>query len=213
MNLLRMLCCALGSAAFAGTFAIAGCSGDVNSTGGEGGSGSASSSAASTGTMNPTAGGPETCADICHKLETNNCGAPPQGDCTAFCQDQFEKAGECADELGALYACWLPFAVDCPDEPPPECQSEESAFEACDAIHGCGDTQCSAGQGPNGVEECGCKQTCAMKDLETSCKADPMAMKSTCDCLVDGTSIGTCEGGAELSCGIEGSCCEALFKE
>jgi hypothetical protein len=212
MPIFRRLCCALGSAAFAGALAIAGCSGDVNSTGGEGGSGSATSSATSTGTTNPTAGGLQTCADLCHRLETNNC-AVPQLDCTAFCQDQFDDVGECEDELDAVYACWLPLAGECPDEPPPECKAEEDAFKACDAIHGCGSAECSAGGGPNGAESCGCKQTCAMKDLETSCMSDPMAMKSTCDCLVDGVSIGTCEGGAELSCGIEGGCCEALFKE
>lgn len=186
--------------------ALVGCGGDAASggAGGDAGSGGSSTSSSSTG------GGVLACVDLCHKLDTNSCGAAPQ-DCAAFCQGQFADAGICAEELDALYACWLPVSPACPTKPPPECKAEEDTYEACVAVYGCEPAECTGSSGPDGAAECGCSQVCATKLYATACSTD--ATKSSCECFIDGVSIGTCEGGADVPCGINTGCCAGLFKK
>jgi hypothetical protein len=193
---------------FAAFILLAACGGEVSS-GGSGGSGGAGG-AGGEGGMNPTGGGSQQdCLDFCHKLQTSNC-MQQIGDCTEFCSMVYGESGaECADEVDALFACWLPSASMCLNDPPAACQPQVDTMEACKDIYGCGPTVCSAGGGPGGESECGCSQTCAMKEQSTSCTQGANGI--ACECSVNGMIVGTCQGMGELECGIAESCCAMFF--
>jgi hypothetical protein len=206
---MRILSSILGGLLGAAVVSMGACGGEVTtstSTGSPGGAGG--SGATSTG--NPTGGATkQPCLDFCHKLETMNCGGQ-LGDCTEFCDQIYEEAGaECGDEADALFACYLPAASGCPDEPPAECEAADDAFNQCKMMYGCDPGECYAGGGPDGAEECGCTDTCSMKTYETACKKD--AAGSSCDCLIDGQSVGQCDPGAELECSVKAGCCNQYF--
>ncbi|XYH97806.1 hypothetical protein ACMHYB_60320 [Sorangium sp. So ce1128] len=171
-------------------------SGGSDSSDGSGGSGSA-----------PTA--EQQCVDFCDRLNANGCNARAV-DCAARCQDQLERFGaECEDLAGALFACMLPFAASCQDEPPPACERLGEEVEACIELHGCGGQVCSSGGGPEG-ETCGCESTCQGKRHETKCET-PAGGATTCACIVDGVEVGTCEGESASVCGVKESCCQEYF--
>lgn len=195
---------------FSVSAALAACGGDVSSSGDAGSSSTSGSSSSSSGSAPK---GVEACYDFCHTLQTNNCPAQPP-DCTTYCDPMFANAGaECSDELGALYACYQLHSASCPDEPPMQCQSLADAVQACVEQFGCVGGSCFGGGGVGGngsVSQCGCDETCKMKKYETSCTSD--GAQSTCDCLVDGISVGTCMDGADPICGVKDGCCNQFFK-
>lgn len=204
----------LGGLLFAGFTTVAACGSDVNE--GSGGSGSASSAVSTTGSTSSTGGGDgkQACADLCHAREVNNCGGP-LGDCNTDCDAQFASIpAECVDELGAVFTCNLPFFENgaCPEEAPSECASVEEAFQACEEANGCVGDECYNAAGRNGDMECGCSMTCQKKLYATSCKTTNGS--SSCDCMVEGTSVGTCipEAGAGEMCSVDSGCCNTYFK-
>lgn len=149
--------------------------------------------------------GQQACLDICHELETNDCGAVP--DCGELCEGQFGSAGPCADELAELYLCWYANAV--PGEctlPPSACDAQYEAYEECRDQHGCGEVMCySGGSTGTGTMDCGCETTCGGRKLETTCSG------SSCECFVDGASVGMCDASDGDPCDIESGCCSELF--
>lgn len=150
----------------------------------------------------------QACLDWCHKTETSNC-MTQVGDCTDFCTLIYKDAGpECADELDAMFGCWLPLAATCSEEPPAACQAEVDAFEACQEAFGCGPSTCSGGGGPDG-EACSCSQECAMKTYDTACSID--ASGSSCECKLNGMVVGTCQGMTSGECSIQDGCCAQFF--
>jgi hypothetical protein len=209
---MRILSSILGGLLGAAMVSIGACGGEVTSstsTGSAGGTGG--SGATSTGTGNPTGGATkQPCLDFCHKLETMDCFAQLD-DCNEYCDPTYYNAGaECADELDAVYTCWLPKLTSCPDQPPPECKAEDDTFKQCQDMYGCVPGECYVGMGPDGAEDCGCTKTCGMKSYETMCKKD--AAGSSCDCLIDGMSVGQCDPGAQLECSTEAGCCKQYFE-
>jgi hypothetical protein len=187
-------------------FSLAACGGEVSpGTSGAGGSGGGAGGAGGGG---PT--GEQACLDFCHKMETNNCGQ--MTDCTKYCDEVFANGTpKCTDELGAMYACYLAeIGTTCPKDSPAACMSQTQAAQACQAMYGCtGESGCTGSSGPNGTT-CGCTETCVGKAYETSCTTDPNTMKTTCDCKVNGASVGTCDGSPN-ACGIKDSCCQTQY--
>lgn len=202
---IRPVVCVFAACSFV---AWVGCGGDVTSNSTTGSSGAGSGSGSSSGSTDPIGDGVIACADLCHKLEVNNCGGSPQ-DCAAYCQGRIADAGQCAAQLGELYICWAANAQLCPTDPPPECKAEEDTYEACVAVYGCAPGDCMGSGGPNGVTECSCSQVCAMKTYTTSCKTDMAG--TSCECFVDNVSAGTCQGESDQACDINKGCCASLF--
>ncbi|WP_437287886.1 hypothetical protein [Sorangium sp. So ce406] len=175
--------------------------------GGDGGSGDAGGAGGSDDTG--SSGALQACLDYCD--EVSNCADPDASCADGFCEEQIQRAGaECEDELGAAFACFLPFAtVQCGFEPPDACRDEIDALEACTELHGCGGQLCNGGGGAEG-ETCGCTSTCQGKQYETQCDT-PAGGETTCACLVDGVEVGTCEGESATACGVKESCCQAEY--
>jgi len=187
-----------------GLLAACGSSSPNNPTG-SGGSGGAGGAGGAGG--GPT--GQQACLDYCHKLETNNCMGQ-LGDCTMYCDDLFEEAGtECADEAGKFFECMLPLASSCPTEQPMECADEEEAVEACFKANTCAG-ECNESNGPDGASSCGCTETCQGKDYETQCDT-PAGGMTTCQCLVEGSVVGTCTNATAAACGVKESCCQDQY--
>jgi len=170
-------------------------------------SSSSSSTSGSSGSGDPV----QDCADWCHKYETLNCNLPGGSDCNTMCAEQV--AGypmECADLVAAYFACLVQNTTTC--DFPTMCQAPQDSLDACQAMYGCtGDGICSAGMDMNGNANCGCEDTCKNIKYSTDCTTPAGGGMTTCDCLVGGQSVGTCQQPDANACGPQDSCCNAMY--
>jgi hypothetical protein len=146
---------------------------------------------------------------------------PADPDPVATCKDIFQNAGpDCADETALEYDCYRNFAKaqdpnnhDCPLPWPKECLGLSQASSSCAHKFGCVDIldSCNWGPRPDGGVECSCIRECMLKFYKARCWAS--GTTSTCDCLVDDVSVGTCDGGAMPVCDkyLLESCCNQYF--
>ncbi|TKD04553.1 hypothetical protein [Polyangium fumosum] len=186
---------------------LAACGSDVtnNGQGGAGAGGSGGTGGAAPGDAR------QVCMDYCHVGEVNNCGMQ-LGDCNAFCDEAFaDIPPECEDQFGALFACYIPAAKDCPNDPPPECNDEQEAALMCQMANGCLEAECFAGAGPNGESSCGCSSTCKGEPYSTSCETPANGGMTTCTCTTGDAVVGTCTNPDAETCGPQTSCCAELF--
>jgi hypothetical protein len=127
----------------------------------------------------------------------------------AWCEEFFQSAGpDCKDELTATYVCYLddvqaqdPNNPMCPIFLPDQCASLDNDASQCITDFGCRNPfadPCITEQGPNSEQGCVCSRACKKILYQSKCWTD--GTTSTCDCLVDMVSVGTCQGGPELSC-------------
>lgn len=178
---------------------------------GQGGSGGGSGGAGGAGAGGGSGDGKLACMDFCHLADVNNCQMM-FGDCTTFCDEVFAEGGpECEDEFGALFACYLPTAKNCPDEPPAECNDEAATAQQCQAQNGCIEGECFGSGGPNGETGCGCTSTCKGTSYATSCETPAGGGMTTCTCSMGDTVVGTCTNTDANECGVKTSCCAELF--
>jgi len=187
---------------------VAACGSEVNGTGGTNGAGAGSSSS-STGTPGTTA--EQACNDLCHKLETMNCTLGPN-DCATTCSDFLaDMPPECETAGAAQFNCGIANSTTC-DEPA-ECKDEQEAFSTCQAMYGCSkEGVCFGGGGPGGETSCGCDETCKGTKYSTNCTTPAGGGTTTCDCLKDDTSVGTCTMTTDPgSCGPKSTCCNDQF--
>ncbi|HRI66144.1 MAG TPA: hypothetical protein PK156_17975 [Polyangium sp.] len=171
-------------------------------------SGSSSSSSSSGGS---TTGDPVLdCADTCHKLEILNCTLGGS-DCNTQCTEQIAKyPPECATNVADYYACLAQNTTSC--EFPMMCQSLQTALDTCQAMYGCSnDGTCSNGAGMGGEMTCGCDETCKGKSYSTMCTTAAGATMTTCDCIFEGMSLGTCQQTDANACDVQGSCCNEMY--
>jgi len=197
---MRMFSALLGMVLLGAASLLSACEGDStnNDSGGAGGGG-------------PT--GMQACYDYCHELEVNSC--PDASDtCTKECDGFITLYGtECENEVGAAYACLLPFTSTCADEQG-ACKDAWDTFETCAGMHGClilGGDSCPGGVGMNGDVSCGCGNLCFGKTYQTDCST-PAGGTMTCKCLIDGVEVGTCDDGDQLYCkSATRGCCQAEY--
>jgi hypothetical protein len=64
--------------------------------------------------------------------------------------------------------------------------------------------------GPIGL--CGCAGPCSDGKMRAIGCGGNATTGVTCDCVVDGETVGTCDS-PTLACQLPGSCCEAIFDE
>ncbi|MDI1446166.1 hypothetical protein [Polyangium sp. 6x1] len=199
---MRMFSALLGMGLLGAASLLSACEGDStnNDSGGAGGAGGAG----------PTI---QACYDYCDALEANSC--PDASDtCMKRCDGFIDLyTAECEDELGAAYACLLPFASTCADDQG-ACKDAWDTFETCGGMHGClilGSDSCPGDVDMNGDVNCGCGNLCFNKTYETDCSA-PAGGTMTCKCLVDGVEVGTCDEGEQQSCkSATRGCCQAEY--
>jgi hypothetical protein len=153
----------------------------------------------------------QACNDFCHKLETLNCSLGGGGDCGTQCTDQTKDVPpECEAAMTALYMCYTDNAqADC--DQPMACADEEDTVQACIKMYGCANDGCFGGQGMNGESSCGCDDTCKGTKYSTNCTTPAGGGMTTCDCLVDEMSVGTCTQTDTDGCGTKDSCCNAQY--
>ena len=193
---------------------LAACGSDVTNNGqggsGAGGAGGSGGSGGNGGTSPGDAR--QACLDFCHIGEVNNCGMQT-GNCNEFCDEVFvDMPSECEDEFGSLFACYIPAAKDCPNDPPPECNDEMEAAETCQMANGCvDDAECFAGAGPNGESSCGCTSTCKGVTYSTNCETPGNGEMTTCTCTQGDMVVGTCTNPDVEACGPKTSCCAEFF--
>jgi hypothetical protein len=186
----------------------AACGSEVEQGTTTGGSSTSSSSSTSSGSGDPALD----CADACHKLETLMCNLPGGGsDCNTTCAEQVASfAPECANEVAAYFACLAQNMTTC--DFPTVCDGVETALDTCQATNGCSpEGTCFGGGGMNGEMMCGCEETCKGKQYSTDCTTPAGGGTTTCDCLVSGTSVGTCTQMDSNACGVQASCCNAMY--
>lgn len=191
----------------AGSFVGGACTSvEINGPMGSSGTSSGSGSSSSGG----SGGAAQDCADTCHRLETLGCTFGGT-DCNMECADQI--AGfptECADQVAAYFACLAQHATTC--DFPPMCMGQQAALEDCREMFGCaGGGTCFGGSGMGGETSCGCEDTCKGTQLATDCTTPAGSTITTCDCRVEGMSVGTCQQGDANLCGVEEGCCNAMF--
>lgn len=159
---------------------------------------------------NQSALGKADCDNFCTQLNTNACSQAAE--CPAECDKQFGLAGPiCEDQLGALYACYSNHAETCLASLPMECLDEAQAAKVCAAKYGCVEGGVSVGSLPTGEVTCGSDISCTGKKYKVDCSAPMSDVDKTCDCLVDGVSIGMCTNTSTYNCQVWTNCCNAEF--
>jgi len=192
--------------AFGSLFTFA-CGGDVEGSGGSGTSGSSTTSA-SVGGDPITAN--QACNDVCHQLETMNCNLGGGTDCMTQCTNQLQDLPpECEDEYVTEESCLLQNMSTC--DYPAACELAQNGVGSCIAMYGCVSGPCSAGMGMNGEASCGCDATCKGTKYSTNCTTPAGGGMATCDCLVEGMSVGTCQMADPGACGPKDTCCNAMY--
>lgn len=188
-----------------GAFVPAACSSGVEYPSGTNGTGISSSTSSSSGASDPV----QDCADTCHKLETLNCTLG--GDCNTQCNDQVASfPTECSAQLAAYFSCLVKNTTNC--EQPSVCVGLDSALQDCKAKFGCSsESTCFGGMGMNGEMSCGCDSICKGVGFSTNCTTPAGGGITTCDCLTGGKLLGTCQQAAANACGVQESCCNAMF--
>lgn len=177
----------------------------------QGGSTSGNSSSSSSSSSGSSTGDPALdCADTCHKLETLNCSLGGS-DCNTVCAEQIARfAPECADQVAAYFACLAQNTTTC--DFPMACNSAEMALDTCQAMYGCAsESTCFGGGGMMGETSCGCDEMCKGKQYSTNCTTPAGSTTTTCDCLIEGASVGTCQQMESSACGAQDSCCNAMY--
>lgn len=178
----------------------------------QGGSTSSGSSSSSSSSSGSSTGDPALdCADACHKYETMNCNLPGGSDCNTVCAEQIATYPmECAEQVAAYFACLAQNTTSC--DFPTVCDSAEMALDTCQNMYGCSnESTCFGGGGMNGETSCGCDETCKGKQYSTNCTTPMGSTMTTCDCLLEGMSVGMCTQDAMGGCGAQDSCCNAMF--
>lgn len=188
-----------------GAFIPAACSSSVDYPSGTNGTGTSGSSSSSSGAIDPFQG----CLDTCHKLETLSCTLG--GDCNTQCNEQIAAIPtECSAQVAAYYSCAVNNITTC--EPLLACADFEMAVGECKAKFGCSsDSTCFGGMGMNGEFSCGCDATCKGIGFSTNCTTPPASSFTSCDCLMGGKLLGTCQQADANACGVQESCCNAMF--
>ena len=196
----------------------AGCGGNVVAdgvNGGDGGAGGAGSttttstdtvtSTSTTTNTSSTVTGPGTvCEAVCAKGAQLGCGQP--GTCVSDCESTFSQVKQCTGELAAYYQCIVDNATNC--DTTPACNDEQDALSLCLQGGSCGPAECG-GTGSGGMTECFCNQQCTGYSIEVDCKSN--GGTSSCQCLMNGSVVGSCSENPSSFCDPQGGCCAVFF--
>jgi hypothetical protein len=151
----------------------------------------------------------QACIEACDLMWTH-CGQT--GTCESYCEKLFQDVPpECMDEFIGWATCELAFQQT--TTMPPNCTGQ---FE-CDILsvyrciedYGCvkPPPRCD----PDSSAECNCRETCQHIYYQAVCRPD--GMTSTCDCFIESTAVGTCDGGPYPYCKreVNEGCCNQFF--
>lgn len=204
---MKRLSSILGFSLFVSVPLLAACGSDVssNNSGGSGGSGGGGG-----GGTTPTA--LEACSDACHQFEVANCSGGMMADCTTTCQTYLEKVPtECDSAIAKLWLCIEQGAPTC-DFEPTTCTALKEDADKCVQTYGCApDGTCSGGQDGDGNSFCSCDSTCKNKKYATSCTVPAGGTMGTCDCRINGVSVGMCTMTNTNACGVTDDCCNTQY--
>jgi hypothetical protein len=197
---------ALGST-IAGLGLLAACGGKVIWTpnGSDGGAGS-TSTGSSTGTVmtgkvsSSASGASNACEKYC---SVPGCTANDPG-CLTACEQLYTTGCE---QLADAYVTCLAESIEPPDcSAGAPCAGAFTAYGKCGVGSSCSPTSlCS--QGGN---TCGCTGECFGQKVGTACTATPTGF--SCDCLVNGATVGSCVGIEGTFCNLANNCCAQFFK-
>jgi hypothetical protein len=138
--------------------------------------------------------------------------------CQKWCgAELIDATSECLEKLAIFYKCtvdkWPCGALSNP------CLGLEGDARVCRLAHGCVRTSyhmCEPRDDADaGIPTCECAKTCYNHDYEIKCERtavnnDGWIWGGACECVVDGTSVGSCEQ-LDMACDVWTSCCRKYF--